>query len=89
LQIDQLPEELRAKAIKKATKLLHQTLALTKFGKAAVIPVAAKPGVCVCVCVCVCHARASTSTTPAALQEHMAAWHCGTRSTLPAAAAAL
>lgn len=45
-QIDTLPEAIRPKAIKKATKLLHQTLAVTKFGKAPVIPVAAKPGMC-------------------------------------------
>lgn len=44
VQIDTLPEELRAKAVKKATKMLHQTLSVTKFGKAPVIPVAAKPG---------------------------------------------
>lgn len=40
---DLLPEALRPKAVKKATKLIRETLAATKFAGAAVIPVAAKP----------------------------------------------
>jgi hypothetical protein len=51
-QVDTLPEEVRAKAVKKATKLLHQTLVNTKFGKAPVFPVAAKPGASCCCCCC-------------------------------------
>jgi hypothetical protein len=40
---DLLPEAVRSKAIKKATKLIRETLAATKFAGAAVIPVSAKP----------------------------------------------
>lgn len=40
---DLLPEALRPKAVKKATKLIRETLAATKFAGAAVIPVVAKP----------------------------------------------
>lgn len=43
-KVDQLPEAIRAKAIKKATKLIRETLAATKFAGATVIPVSAKPG---------------------------------------------
>ncbi|KAF6264343.1 SelEFf [Scenedesmus sp. NREL 46B-D3] len=40
---DLLPEVVRPKAVKKATKLIRETLAATKFAGAAVIPVSAKP----------------------------------------------
>lgn len=43
-KIDQLPEAIRPKAVKKATKLIRETLAATKFAGATVIPVSAKPG---------------------------------------------
>jgi hypothetical protein len=39
---DLLPEAVRPKAVKKATKLIRETLAATKFAGAAVIPVSAK-----------------------------------------------
>jgi hypothetical protein len=40
---DLLPEAVRSKAVKKATKLIRETLAATKFAGAAVIPVTTKP----------------------------------------------
>ncbi|KAG1676850.1 hypothetical protein FOA52_010359 [Chlamydomonas sp. UWO 241] len=43
-KIDQLPEQDRAKTIRKAAKRLAQTLQMTKFAAAPMIPVAAKPG---------------------------------------------
>lgn len=43
-QVDLLPEEGRARAVKRATKLVREALGATKFAGAAVIPVAAKPG---------------------------------------------
>jgi selenocysteine-specific elongation factor len=55
-KVDLLPEVVRSKAVKKATKLIRETLAATKFAGAAVIPVSAKPseqqtaGCCCCCC---------------------------------------
>jgi len=40
----QVPDAVRAKAIKRASKLIKETLAATKFARATIIPVAAKPG---------------------------------------------
>jgi selenocysteine-specific elongation factor len=43
-KVDQLPEENRPKAIKKATKRLKEALASTRFATARMVAVAAKPG---------------------------------------------
>lgn len=43
-KVDMLPEEGRAKAIKKAYKRLAQTFNLTKFAGVTMIPVSVKPG---------------------------------------------
>lgn len=47
LQVDLLPEEGRAKAVKKVQRRLAQTFDLTKFAGVAMVPVSAKPaGAC-------------------------------------------
>lgn len=50
-KVDILPEPVRQKAVKKATKLIRETLAATKFAGAAVIPVSAKPSESAAVCI--------------------------------------
>eukprot|EP00775_Hariotina_reticulata_P012357 gene12357-12491_t len=42
-KIDQVPDAVRAKAVKRASKLIKETLAATKFAGATIIPVSAKP----------------------------------------------
>lgn len=43
-KVDMLPEETRAKAVKKVQKQLAKTFARTKFAGVTMIPVSAKPG---------------------------------------------
>ncbi|KAF8060496.1 Eefsec [Scenedesmus sp. PABB004] len=42
-KVDLLPEAVRSKGVKRATRLVREALAATKFAGAAVIPVSAKP----------------------------------------------